>query len=68
MSWRVHSSCRSVVRGSGQLCHDISLSWQYALLLPCCVRRDLVPGEEHGNALRQEEGREEIPGLPLAEL
>ena len=42
----------------------ISLSWQYALLLPCWVRRNSSPATEHRHAPRQHQQRGEVLDLP----
>src|SRR5262244_1477360 len=48
MRRRVKSSWRPAERARGQWCQDSSLSWQYALLLPCWVRMASSPARSMG--------------------
>src|SRR5215471_21539771 len=48
MRRRVKSSWRTAERARGQWCQDSSLSWQYALLLPCWVRMASSPARSMG--------------------
>ena len=67
ISRRVNSRSRCRRSSSSQSNQEISLSWQYALLLPRCVRAELVAAEQHRHALREEERRQEVAHLPVAQ-
>ena len=60
MSRRVNSNSSRWSSSQSQSNHESSLSWHHALLLPCCVRAELVAAEEHRHALREEQRREEV--------
>ena len=43
------------------------MSWQYALLLPLLRAAHLVPAQQHGDALGEQHGGQEVPLLPVTQ-
>ena len=54
---------RATASSGRQSIHDVSLSWQYALLLPPCVRPRSSPAVIIGTPLDRQQGRHQVRGL-----
>src|SRR6266508_4018108 len=63
---RVNSTIASLATNRSQSNQEISLSWQYALLLPCCVRPDSSPASSLGTPCDRKRVAE-VAHLPLAQ-